>query len=86
MNGKMYNTDTATLVFKGALKDYERNGEGRRCIYKKQNGELFMAFMAEDGSLQEIYNSDCDQSDFIEFLQLNLSVEDYVKFIGDVEE
>ena len=83
-NKKLYNTETATLLF-SSRSGQQEGGEWWEEIYKKQSGEMFLLIMAKG------YEEYCDniiigEDEVREYIESAFTWEEYESIFGTVEE
>ena len=91
VNGKMYNTETATLVYTDC--DWNRFGEMK--YYRKKNGEIFRCFHAHDeeeefpcdkNDVSDEYDPTYIERELKETLERENRVALYIELFGEPEE
>ena len=95
-DGKKHDTDTAKLIWKGYKYVNVPFGEARKTIvsnfYKKRSGECFLVVETKRGSFRSEWDErEPEITTFTEeeakkYAEENLSVEEYERAFGEVEE
>ncbi|WP_101697019.1 hypothetical protein [Clostridium minihomine] len=89
INGKLYNTETATLICKFPVADIYVGNDIDYCyfIYRKDNGEFFAQYIRFDdfdNNLQYLEPLTFDRA--ARLSESLMGVDEYVEVFGEVEE
>ncbi len=82
INGKLYNTETATEICTGFFGNFNCN---EVTLYKKENGEYFEHHELNEFGHRE-WIEPVDENEAKRFAEEQMDYDDYVSFFGEVEE
>ena len=96
INGKMYDTETATLLGRVTRGEPRSWNFSEECLYRKKNGEYFFQFDGEvfSDSLAHIYPHNFGGERIVPtaekyamlWAEENFDGDEYVEYFGEVEE